>query len=200
MRCDFQWALFASEMYANDQLRHNQMRQTQLATFMCVLCLFLICGGLFSGSKHAIPSQIGPKFFPIRQFFIDCQSQRRNVHQPTEKRVFAVSHAIMWRIMIDLHVHEGILPEARRETHLFRAVATVVVLDSLFFFSGKMMDGWSLVFLYRRVIQNRREWNVKHQNNDGPPPQLNRAFVAADTVQAAARAWAIKYIHPGCFF
>lgn len=68
------------------------------------------------------------------------------------------------------------------------------------FFSGKMMDGWSLVFLYRRVIQNRREWNVKHQNNDGPPPQLNRAFVAAVTVQAAARAWAIKYIHPGCFF
>lgn len=43
--------------------------------------LFLICRGFFSGSKHAIPSQIGPKFFLIRQFFIDCQSQRRNVHQ-----------------------------------------------------------------------------------------------------------------------
>lgn len=106
---------------------------------------FLICAGYFSGTEHAIPSQIGLKFFLIRQFFIDCQSQRRNVHQPAAKGLFAVSHAIMWRIMIDLHVHEGILPEARRQTHLFRAAATVVVVDSLCVcvcvFSGKMMDG-----------------------------------------------------------
>lgn len=49
--------------------------------------------------------------------------------------------------MIDLHVHEGILPEARRETHLFRAVATVVVLDSLFFFFLWENDGWVITCL-----------------------------------------------------
>lgn len=64
------------------------------------------------------------------------------MHQPAAKSLFAVSRAIMWRIMIDLHVREGTSPEARRQTHLFRAAATVVVaVVDIFYFPGKMMDG-----------------------------------------------------------